>query len=92
MGEDKVLFSTYSEKVLMQNLLDAHTRICETGTAEDIIRLTGYCLNVTKGVEFEVDPPVNTTEVIHYFEDLSSANSSDFETRYLARFGPFKEK
>lgn len=86
MAEEKVLFSSYSRKIILMNLLGAHSRVCNTGTPEDIIKLTSYCKKEMEDAEFEVEAPVFSTEVIHYFDGMEKPRSSEFHTKHLGRF------
>ena len=87
MAEEKVLFSSYSRKKILMNLLSAHYRVCTTGSCEDIIKLTSFCKKEMETAEFEGDVPIFSTEVIHRFDGMDAPKSSEFFTGRTGRFG-----
>lgn len=87
MAVEKELFSSYSRKVILMNLLGAHSRVCNTGSCEDIIKLTSFCKKEMETAEFEVEAPIFSTEVIHYFDGMDTPKSSEFLTRSAGRIG-----
>ena len=73
---NKILFSSYARKSILDALVSRCVCCCSDGTVEDILKLVPYALNVIQAADFEiVNPDIIESPFVEFGEDLARAVS-----------------